>query len=294
MNASVTLLAHVRTNRHRVSLASSCLTENCHSCPFAVHGWRSNSPSPLGSGDHRLRIPSPRAPLVGGFRIRLPLGSRSASVPSVPMIVTSDLSSTGASVGSSSTSFCPVQNTKEDRDEDNATPPSSESSTSSGVQVNDSPPQSTAQSIAVGCSPVRSASDTGIDVKTPTPRKLGLHRSTSAASNISSSEFSVCSEVTTPGLLISSDKVGWERQGRRLEMMQVRLKQFDVDRNKKLQEHKIIGRVSDRKSDTSSDVVGTRVRHVNFPWQRGRKIGREFVYRLFNDKLQTNYRPNRH
>ena len=115
--------------------------------------------------------------------------------------------------------------------------------------------------------------------KTPTPRKLGLYRSSSAASNISSSAFSPCSDATTPGLRATSEKAGVQRRGRRVEIIQDKLERFDMDRNMKLREQGMIGQVSERKANVNSDIVGMRVRHVNFPWQRGRKIGKKMIDR---------------
>ncbi|XP_062510637.1 mitogen-activated protein kinase kinase kinase 4-like isoform X2 [Corticium candelabrum] len=219
----------------------------------SFHGRRNTTPSPIGGADRRMRVVAPRVLPHSGIRGTRPLlHNRSASFPlAVQLVVTG--STPVESCGNNNWPVSPLEMTREDDEVDHTTPPHSDSSNSSGVHVNDSPPSSVAHGLATGCLPTKSASDTGINAKTPTQNS--------------------CSDVTTPGQMPSSDKGRQERQGTRMEMIQQGLRQFDAERNRKLQEQRMIGQVCYRKSDASSDVIGVRVRHVNFPWQRGRKIG---------------------
>ena len=107
------------------------------------------------------------------------------------------------------------------------------------------------------------------------------------STDMSSALLSPASTVTTPGLLETSLKAGIERQGRRFETIRRHLERLDNERMAKLKKKRIIGSVSEKMTTVTRDTVGLRVRHVNFPWQRGRKIGerpiKQFLdmYRLF-------------
>jgi hypothetical protein len=240
--------------------------------PQSCQTWWSPSHSPLTVADRRIRVHSPRTPHFPRSCHPLSMSLRSSSFPdAIPSIVTSGSPQGNTKLTIDNSAFLTIQDTKPERD-DELTPPNSDSSNSSGVQTNDSPPLSTNQPPAASPSHSQSLLDSS-ENRLPTPRKLVLHRSASAASNISSSAFSPCSDVTTPGLRATSEKAGAQRHGRRVEVIQNRLEQFDMERNVKLRKQGMIGQVSERKANVNSDIVGMRVRHVNFPWQRGRKIG---------------------